>query len=377
MENNEYSYLHVVKPHLNFSDPERIAEKHYPIAHRKLVVLKEEGVLQKENKPCFYLYQITDTMKQLVYNGIVGLASVEDYNTGHIKKHEHTLTKKETALAQHIEYVKAIGEPVLLTFEGGLWYEKMVNDVTGFNPEYNFTDDNGLHHRVWVVENEAIVDSISQNMMEAGDLYIADGHHRIASAARYCKLQQDSGNTNTESGCNYILSYFIPFDHIKVFEFNRLVKNLNGLTSTQFIEQLKNDFDVYEIGSAKLRVRKKNFQFGMYLHKKWYGLDFKHEIHPDDVLHSLDVAILENYILKSVLGIHDSKTDDRLSFLDGTKGISRLQELVDNGEFELAFSLYPTKISEVKAVADQNLVMPPKSTWFEPKLRTGLLIHEV
>jgi uncharacterized protein (DUF1015 family) len=377
MADNEYSYLHVVKPHLNFSDPERIPEKHFPIARRKLEALIEENVLQKDTQPAFYLHQITDNIKHLVYKGIVGLASVDDYLNNHIKKHEHTLTKKEMGLVNHINYVKAVGEPVLLTFEAGEWYDELIDQVTATPPEYDFTSDDGLHHNLWVINNVDTVMVISQHMQQAGDLYIADGHHRIASAARYCQQEREKGLYAPDEPCNYFLAYMIPTDKIKVFEFNRLVKDLNGMTVDEFIAQLKNDFDVYEIGPAKLRVKKKNFQFGMYMDGKWYGLDYKHETQAGDILGNLDVSVLENHLLKTVLNIQDSKTDDRLSFIDGTKGISRLQELVDNGEFKVAFSLYPTKIEEVIAVADKGLVMPPKSTWFEPKLRTGLLIHEV
>ncbi len=376
MARNEYSYLHVVKPHLNFSDPERIPEKHFPIARKKLEILVDEGVLKKDEQPAFYLHQITDNIRHIVYNGIVGLASVEDYLNNHIKKHEHTLTKKEMGLVHHVEYVKAVGEPVLLTFEAGEWYDHLVVETTAFKPEYDFTSDDGLQHRLWVISNAEAVNSISQNMAAAGDLYIADGHHRTASAARYCEMQREKG-AGSNDACCYFLAYMIPADKIKVFEFNRLVKNLGGLTKHEFFEKLKVDFDVYEIGRAKLRVKKKNFQFGMYMEGKWYGLDYKQETEANDVLGNLDVSILENHVLKPILSIQDSKTDDRLSFIDGTKGISRLQELVDNGDYALAFSLYPTKIEEVIAVADKGLVMPPKSTWFEPKLRTGLLIHEV
>ena len=375
MNNNEYSYLHVVKPHLTFNETVRVPEKHFPVARKKLEALKEEGVLQKDETENFYLYQITDNLKHITYNGIVGLANVDDYLNNHIKKHEHTLTKKEAALAEHVDYVKAIGEPVLLTFEAGAWYDKMVADVTGFEPEYNFTSDEGLHHRLWVISHKDTIETISQHMAQVLDLYIADGHHRVASAARYCQQEREKGNNNPLA-CG-ILAYFIPFDHMKVFEFNRVVKGLNNLDINTFIEKLKADFDVYEIGGAKLRVKRKNFQFGMYLEKKWYGLDYKHEVNKNQLPQCLDVSILEDYILRPILGIEDSKTDDRLSFVDGTKGISRLQELVDYGDFTVAFSLYPTDIKDVVAVADNNLIMPPKSTWFEPKLRTGLVIHEV
>jgi uncharacterized protein (DUF1015 family) len=187
-------------------------------------------------------------------------------------------------------------------------------------------------------------------------------------------MQRDRGICNDL--CEGILAYMIPFDHMKVFEFNRVVKDLNGLSETDFILKLKETFDVHIIGIPKLKVKKKNAQFGMYINKTWYGLDLKAPIDKSKLPDSLDVSILEDSILKPILGIKDSKTDDRLSFVDGTKGIARLQELVDYGDFEVAFSLFPTDIKDVVAVADNNLIMPPKSTWFEPKLRTGLLIHE-
>lgn len=374
MNNNEYSYLHITKPHLTFNEVQRIPEKHFPVARKKLEALKNEGILQKEAKANYYLHQITDNIKHIIYNGIVGLAHVDDYLNAHIKKHEHTLTKKEMALAEHIDYVKAIGEPVLLTFEAGAWYDKMVADVTGFEPEYDFTSDDGLHHRVWLINTDSTIETITKNMAQVPDLYIADGHHRTASAARYCEMQRDRGICNDL--CEGILAYMIPFDHMKVFEFNRVVKDLNGLSETDFILKLKETFDVHIIGIPKLKVKKKNAQFGMYINKTWYGLDLKAPIDKSKLPDSLDVSILEDAILKPILGIKDSKTDDRLSFVDGTKGIARLQELVDYGDFEVAFSLFPTDIKDVVAVADNNLIMPPKSTWFEPKLRTGLLIHE-
>jgi len=375
MNNNEYSYLHITKPHLTFNEEIRIPEKHFPIARKKLEALKKEGVLQKEATANYYLYQITDNLKHTTYNGIVGLAHIDDYLDSHIKKHEHTLPQKETALAEHIDYVKAVGEPVLLTFKAGTWYDKMVAHVTSFSPEYDFTSDDGLHHRVWLINTDSTIDTITKNMAKVPDLYIADGHHRTASAARYCEMQREKETCNTL--CEGILAYMIPFDHMKVFEFNRVVKDLNGLNESELIEQLKTDFDVHTIGTSKLKVKKKNAQFGMYVNKTWYGLDMKQPIDKTKLPQGLDVSILEDYILKPILGIEDSKTDHRLSFVDGTKGISRLQELVDYDDFDIAFSLFPTDIKDVVAVADNNLIMPPKSTWFEPKLRTGLLVHEV
>ncbi len=379
MENNEFSYLHVVKPHLNFSDGERIPEKHFPYAKTKLDELKELGVLIKDEKPCFYLYLVHDLVKKIDYFGIVGIASIDDYLNGSIKKHENTISRKEDALVEHINYVHTIGEPVLLTFEAGLWYDALIEKVQTKQALYDFTGDEGVQTVVWMIDESDEINAIEQAFLQLPSLYIADGHHRSAGAAKFC-LSQRAINLNYDGteAFNYFLAYFIPTNRLKVFEFNRLVKDLNGLTEDEFLDKLREKFSVTLIGSAALKVKKKQARFGLYLNKKWYGLDLLPNWKlPEDVLSSLDVSILENEILKPILNIQDSKTDERIAFVDGTKGIHRLQEMVDIGEFIAAFSLYPTKVEEVIAVADANGIMPPKSTWFEPKLRTGLLAYEV
>lgn len=379
MENYDYSYLHVVKPHLNFTDPERIPDKHYPFARQKFLDMKKLEVLVKEDQPCYYLYQLTDVKLQISYTGIVGLASVDDYLEGKIKVHENTLSKKEEALVKHVDYVKAVGEPVLLTFEGGDWYDKLVGQVESVKPLFDFVGDEAVHTEIWPITDPELQASIRSHMEALPAFYIADGHHRSAGAVRYGqKMRTEHPEYTGEESFNYFLSFFIPTDKLKIFEFNRLVKDLGTLSKAEFLAALEENFILEEIGHSKLQIKKKNHLFGMYLDKTWYGLDLKPGVSVgDSVLDKLDVSILENLILKNILHIHDSKSDDRLSFVDGTKGIHRLQELVDIGEFQVAFSLYPTKIEEVVAVADHKMIMPPKSTWFEPKLRTGLLIYEM
>lgn len=377
MEKYEYSYLHVVKPHLNFSDEVRIAEKHYPFAKQKFEDLKRLEILIKEEKPCLYLYKVTDLVLGYSYCGINGLAAVDDYLRGKIKVHEHTLSKKEEALVQHVDFVKSIGEPVLLTFKAGAWYDELIQKIESKEPLYHFTGDEFVTTEVWPICDEEDIQLVQTKMAELQALYIADGHHRSAGAARYCKkMRAEHPDFTGEEAFNFFLAYFIPMDKLRVFEFNRLVKNLGKLTEEEFFHKLEQRFVVEKIGSARLQVKKKHYLFGMYMHSTWYGLNLRNEVQ-GNVLDRLDVSVLEKYILNEVLEIHDTKADDRLSFLDGTKGISRLQELVDIGEYQLAFSLFPTKIEEVVEVADQGLVMPPKSTWFEPKLRTGLLIYEL
>lgn len=377
MANYEHSYLHVVKPHLNFTDPERIPEKHYPFARQKFMDMKKLGILEHDPSPCLYIYQVTDLRLGITYSGITGLASVDDYLNGRIKVHEHTLSKKEEALVQHVEYVKAVGEPVLLTFEGGAWYDEFVRRIEQEAPLFSFTGDELVKTEVWPVRELEDIRAIKAHMEELKAFYIADGHHRSAGAVRYCqKRREENPGYSGEEAFNYFLAYFIPTDKLKIFEFNRLVKKLAPLNARSFMDALKERFHVKEIGHSMLQVKKKNHLFGMYMDHTWYGLDLKNEAQ-GNVLETLDVSILEKLILKDILNIHDSKSDERLSFVDGTKGITRLQELVDIGEFEVAFSLFPTKIEQVIDVADRNLVMPPKSTWFEPKLRTGLLIYEL
>lgn len=377
METYDYSYLHVVKPHLNFTDPERIPSKHYPFARQKFLDMKKLGMLIHEDKACFYIYKVSDLRLGYSYSGIVGLAAVDDYLNGKIKVHEHTLSKKEEALVQHVEYVKAVGEPVLLTFRGGSWYDELIERVEKIPALFDFTGDELVRTEVWPIKEDDDIHNIETRLREQEAFYIADGHHRSAGAVRYCKKKraENPGYTGEEP-FNYFLSYFIPTDKIRIFEFNRLIKDLGSMTGKEFLLALETKFFVEEIGHSKLEVRKKNHLFGMYMNHTWYGLDLR-QAADGTVMECLDVSILEKNILQDILHIHDSKTDDRLSFVDGTKGIHRLQELVDMGEFEVAFSLFPTRIEEVLAVADAHQSMPPKSTWFEPKLRTGLLIYEL
>jgi uncharacterized protein (DUF1015 family) len=376
MEKYGYSYLHVVKPHLHFTDPERIPEKHYPFARRKFEDMQQQ-VLLKEEQACFYLYRITDERLKYSYTGFVGLASVDDYLSGKIKVHEHTLSRKEEALVQHIEHVKAVGEPVLLTFKGGEWYDRLIEKTERLPPVYSFSGEEQVKSEIWPVCDGENIRLIREHLAATEALYIADGHHRSAGAVRYCqKKRAECPSFSGEEAFNFFLAYFIPTDRLKIFEFNRLVKDLNGQKKEEFMAKLESYFQMEKIEAADLEIKKENYRFGMYIDRTWYGLNLLEKMQDANVLQRLDVSILEDFVLNRTLGICDSKTDQRLSFLDGTKGIDRLQELVDTGEFCVAFSLFPTKIDEVLEVADRGLTMPPKSTWFEPKLRTGLLIYQ-
>lgn len=379
MEAYPFSYLHVVKPHLHFNQESRVPEIHYPYARQKFLEMKENGTLEKELQEGFYLYVVTNPKFGATYPGIVGLAAVDDYLNGKIKIHEHTLAKKEEALVEHVEAVKAVGEPVLLTFEDQHWFDDLCERVKLQKPLFDFVDTEGIQTSLWLIDQANDQQLIIEKMKENNAFYIADGHHRSAGATKYAqKRRAQQPDYSGNEAFNYFLAYFIPSDKLQVFEFNRLVKDLNGMSEKEFLEALEVEFNVCLIGHAARKVKKKAFRFGMYMSGNWYGLDLKNDQPKElNVLEKLDVAVLESKILIKLLGILDSKNDDRLNFLDGTKGINRLQELVDNSSYQVAFSLFPTKITEVFEVADHQLTMPPKSTWFEPKLRTGLLIHEI
>lgn len=378
MQGNELSYLHVVKPHLHFSDSERIPEKHYPSARARLLDMIKSGTIEKDPERALFLYCQQNLLLGYSVWGLIGVAAVEDFLQNRIMRHEKTLTKKEDLLVQHMEFTQVVGEPVLLTFEGGNWFDDLIANVSKRTVLYDFTTDDGLHHRVWRMADENELNAIDEIFgTKNSNFYIADGHHRSAGAARYFqKLKAEGKITGENHPAGQFLACLVPANQIRLFEFNRLVKDLNGLSQASFLRKLADVFRIEVIGQAKLHVKKKRFRFGMYLGGTWYGLDLL-ESTSGNVLDTLDVSILENKILRPLLGIENPQTDERLSFLDGTKGIDRLQELVDNGDYQVAFSLFPCKIQDVMEVSHLGLTMPPKSTWFEPKLRTGMLIYSL
>lgn len=376
LETNPYSYLHIVKPYLHFKGEKKNPEKHFPTGLEYLKQFKEKGWFVKDEKDAYYIYRVIKGSN--AYTGIIAAASVDDYNNNRILKHENTLTEKQNELADHIKWFKQLGNPVLLTYPDSTAVDKVIEHyIENHIPEYNFISPDQLKHNLWVVSNPNDIKIIQNEFEKIPNLYIADGHHRSAGSAAYCEYERKQ---NPNYSGNELFNFFpvclIPFSKLHIYEYHRLVKD-ELVNKPEFMEKIHYYFDIIPSGHLPVQPLKPK-EFGLYFNKTAFMLKLKPEFMNDlkGTLANLDVSIVEEFILKNIFYINDSKTDKRISFLDGTKGIFTLQETIDNKEFDLAITLYQTSINEVKAIAEQNLIMPPKSTWIEPKLRTGLVIYE-
>ncbi len=376
LENNPYSYLHIVKPYLHFKGEKKNPEKHFPLGLEYLAKFKQEGWLVKDPADSYYLYRVIKGSN--AYTGIIAAASVDDYNHNHILKHENTLTEKQNELADHIRWFKQLGNPVLLTYpDSSAIEELMAHYIENHNPEYNFISADQLKHNLWVVSKEEDVQLIREEFEKIPKLYIADGHHRSAGAAAHCEYERTANPLYENTDLfNYFPVCLIPFSKLHIFEYHRLIKD-ELVHQPEFMQAIAQYFDVIPSGHLPAQPLKPK-EFGLYFNKTAYMLKLKpeHAATVSGMLETLDVSIVEEFILKKIFAIKDSKTDKRLSFLDGSKGILTLQEMIDHKDYDLAITLYQTSIEEVKAIAENNLIMPPKSTWIEPKIRTGLIIYE-
>lgn len=370
MKRNPMSYLHVSKPHLNFPEEKKNVEKHYPLALQKLEHFLHDGIMHKED-PRVYIYrQVKDGR---IYQGIIAGVHADDYEALRIKKHELTRTDKEDEMVGQMGITKTIGTAVLVTYHQTDLINQLTEAETNERPLFDFVQ-RGVRHTVWMAKKEA---EICNALASLSDVYIADGHHRSASLVRYANAQKASnpGHTGKEA-YNFLQTYFVPAELLYVYEYNRLVENIN----TSPYKLLKHICDNFEMEKKKKEAYqpKKKHVFGMYYVDSWYKLKAKNEIiHDDDPLKCLDVQILEDFLLKPVLNITDSKTDERLSFVDGTKGLAFLEDRVNKKKADIAFTLFPTEVEQVMAVADIHATMPPKSTWIEPKMRTGFIVQDL
>ncbi|MFN4083858.1 MAG: DUF1015 domain-containing protein [Bacteroidia bacterium] len=376
MEHNPYSYLHVVKPHLHFKGEKKNPQKHFPLGLEYLSKFKEKGVLIKDEEPCYYIYRIIHGSK--AYTSLIACASVDDYLNNNILKHENTLTEKQNELAEHIRFFNSLGNPVLLTYPDDAKIDEVINNyINNHIPEYNFISTDQKKHNLWVVSDNNDIETIRQRFTDISKLYIADGHHRSSGSATYTKFKRrETGNFNGKEPFNFFPVCLIPFSKLTIYEYHRLVKYpINDLHA--LLKKVEQSFDIIPSGNLPVQPLAK-CEFGLYVKHKAFLLKPKQHILNvlNSTLEKLDVSIVEKYLLNDVFEITDSKTDNRLSFLDGGKGIGHLQELVDNGDFDIAITLYPTSVEEMVNVANEHLIMPPKSTWIEPKIRTGLIIYE-
>jgi len=376
VKGNPYSFLHVDKAEVDLPVGTDLYDKIvYETASSTLHRMVKEGTFIQDEKPCFYIYrQIMDGRAQ---TGIVGCASIDDYINNVIKKHELTRADKEEDRCNHVDYCNANTGPIFLTYRSREAINAIVARVMEGAPVYDFSQDN-VQQTVWIIDCEEDIATISAEFVAAGDLYIADGHHRSASAVRVGRKRRVQYPEYTgEEEFNYFLSVFFPDDQLYIMDYNRVVKDLNGLSVEDFMAKVGEKFTVeaYE-GEGQYRPTEQH-TFGMYLEGKWYKLAAKEgTFDANDPVARLDVAILQGNLLHPILGIGDPRTDKRIDFIGGIRGLGELERRVKEG-MTVAFAMCPTTISDLISIADAGKIMPPKSTWFEPKLLSGLFIHEL
>jgi uncharacterized protein (DUF1015 family) len=372
---NPLSFLHVEKSEIDVPDTVKSNDKLiYETAKLNFARMQEEGILFQEKSPCFYIYR--QQLDLQIQTGIVGLISAREYDEGKIKKHELTRKDKEDDRICHVHTVNAQTGPVFVTYLSRPRLNAAVDRVRAGEPEYNFTTDDGVIHTVWMVNDILRIEEIKKEFSVIDALYIADGHHRAAAAAAMARMRRQTGGSDADREYEKILAVIFPHNELKVMDYNRAVKDLNGLTPQEFKEKISSRFTIR--GDFAGKLPQKFHDFGMYLQGKWHLLTIREGVYNDgDPVARLDTAILQEHLLAPVLGINDPRTDDRIKFVGGIRGAAELEKLVNEDGFAVSFSLYPTSIEQVIQVADAGAIMPPKSTWFEPKLRSGIFVHRL
>lgn len=375
----EKSLLHITKPEIDFDPilPDH-DDKVYDRAVKNFAQWQKNGWLVQDKKPCYYVY--AQTMEGRTQYGLVLCAHTDDYAEGKIKKHELTRKDKEDDRMVHVKIQNANIEPVFFAYKDNSQLNEIVSRTVAAAPEYSFTDENGFGHSFWVIDNDATIERITDiftNKVNA--FYVADGHHRTAAAARVGAEKRSGNAAHTgDEEYNYFMAVCFPETQLKIIDYNRVVKDLNGLTPEQFLSALEEDFTVtpYE-GEGECHPSHLH-NFSMYLGGKWYSMETKPGRYDDnDPIGVLDVTILSNLVLDKILGIKDLRTDKRIDFVGGIRGLGELSRRVDSGEMKVAFALYPVSMKQLTDIADSGNIMPPKTTWFEPKLRSGLAIHKL
>ncbi|MCK5071803.1 MAG: DUF1015 domain-containing protein [Bacteriovoracaceae bacterium] len=373
---NPLSFLHVVKPEIDLSEDINLYdERVYQKAKENFENMLKDGNLVQDEKPHLYIYK--QKMGDHQQYGIIGCASADEYNNNIIKKHEFTRKTKEDDRTKHVITLNANTGPVFLTYRNQDIIDSTISEyVKSNNPDVDFIADDGIEHTLWVINDDSIntklVNTFKNNVEY---LYVADGHHRSASAARAQteKIKNDK-NPDSNKEYNYFLAVYFPANQLKILDYNRVLFSLNGHEPENFLEKLQEKFDI--ISEDTTPDPKSPKEFGMYFGGKWYQLRAKVGTYPtDDPVKCLDVAILQDNLLSPILGIGDPRTDNNIDFVGGIRGASELVKRVDSGECKVAFKLHPTSVDQLISVADADKIMPPKSTWFEPKLRSGLIVH--
>ena len=370
VRNNPDSFLRIDRAETNFGpETDTYADCVYDKAKELINTWIEEGKLVKQDKPMFYIYQ--EIMNGRPQTGIVGCASVADYENNIIKKHENTLAAKEADRIRHIDTTNMQTGPIFLAFRSNKEIDEFLARKTSEKPYYDFVSEDGITHKVWLVDDDAEIESVEGFFAAMNAIYIADGHHRCASACKVSAKRHIEGKVQES---DFFMSVLFPENQLKIMDYNRVVKDLNGYDVATFLEELET---YCHIGGSDIPVKPaKKGQVGMYLDGQWFSLEFKTEYLSDDPVEGLDVSILQKYVLDGMLDIKDPKNDKRIDFVGGIRGLEELERRV-NSDCRVAFAMYPTDINELFDVADASRLMPPKSTWFEPKLRSGLFLHSI
>ena len=371
---NPESFLAIDRAETQFSkDVDTYAPEVYRKAKEMLRERIADGRFVQEDKPCYYLYeQIMDGRSQ---TGIVACASIDDYLENRIKKHENTRADKELDRINHVDITNMQTGPIFLAYRSTDALCSVVSAAKVEKPIYDFVSEDGITHRVWVISEEEKISSIRTAFEQIDSVYIADGHHRCASAVKVgLKRRSEHPDYDGTEEFNFFLSVLFPDEELKIMDYNRVVYDLNGRTSKEFLEEVSKSFEIICVGEKAYHPEAKG-SFGMYLDRKWYRLTARETLKSKDPVKGLDVSILQDNLLKPILGIQDPKTDKRIDFVGGIRGLEELERRCAEKDGMVAFSMYPTSIHELFEVADANLLMPPKSTWFEPKLRSGLFLH--
>ncbi len=375
VKKNPLSFLAIDRPDTFFPDT---VGSYEPCVYEKARRLYEErlsdGTFLKEEKAAFYLYELT--MDGRSQTGVVACSSVDDYLKNVIKKHENTREEKEQDRIAHIDSLNAQTGPIFLTYRPVRRLKELTEQEKQREPLYDFVSEDGIGHRIWKVENMAAGREMEKEFEKIPATYIADGHHRAASAVKVAlKRRERYPDKGADAAFNFFLSVLFPADELMILPYNRVVKDLNGRTPKEFLEEISRDFYVKKLGTEAFAPKRKG-SFGMYLEGNWYELSLKSGMLPGNPVETLDVSMLQDRLLGPVLGIGDVRKDKRIDFVGGIRGLSELERRV-NFDMRVAFSMYPTSMEELLSVADAGLLMPPKSTWFEPKLRSGIFIHQL
>ncbi|WP_010239188.1 DUF1015 domain-containing protein [Clostridium arbusti] len=374
VEGNPYSFLYVDRAEIDFQyDIDPYDSRVYEKAKNNLDNFIDKGVLLKDEKPNLYIYR--QIMSGRSQTGLVCCTAIDDYINGVIKRHEHTRADKEKDRINHVDICNANTGPIFLTYKKNTDISNVIENETKKIPSYNFATGDGITHIVWVIEDDDIVGRLTLMFENVDSLYIADGHHRAAAAVKVGINRRKENLNNKSRESDYFLSVLYPDEELKIFDYNRVVKDLNGFTIEELINNISKNFHVEKLKISKPFKPSETHTFGMYVEKQWYKLKAKdNTFNKEDAVESLDVSILQNNLLAPILGVDDPRKDKRVDFVGGIRGLNGLVERVGK-DMKIAFSMYPTTIEELMRIADEGKVMPPKSTWFEPKIRSGLFIH--